>query len=100
MFLSEQDRGRTVEVGAGGLVTVRLKENPTTGYRWQLASAGGLELANDRFEPGNAIGAGGVRVLEFRAASPGSHAIRMKNYAPWEGESSAIDSFEATIVVK
>jgi inhibitor of cysteine peptidase len=33
MILSEQDCGRTFEVSMGDVITVRLKENPTTGYR-------------------------------------------------------------------
>ena len=99
MILTESDRGRTVEVAAGSLVTLRLRENPTTGYRWSLQSTGGLELVGDRFEPGGAIGAAGVRVLEFRAARRGTHAIRLQNRREWEGTGSAVDQFETTVVV-
>ena len=64
MVLTESDRGRTVELAAGSLVTLRLRENPTTGYRWSMQSTGGLELVGDRYEPGGAVGAAGVRVVE------------------------------------
>jgi|SRR5215204_3700833 predicted secreted protein len=101
MLLSEQDRGRTIEVAEGDIFTVRLKENPTTGYRWSVETTNGLEQVGDDFEAGGgAIGAAGVRVFEFRATRPGSHKLRLKNWREWEGEDSVIDRFEADIDVK
>ena len=101
MTLSEQDNGRTIELSAGDIVTVRLKENPTTGYRWTVENAGGLELVDDRFEGGGgAIGAAGVRVLQFRSSSTGSHDLRLKNRQEWEGDSSIVERFNLTIAVK
>lgn len=100
MILSEQDSGRTVEVAEGDSVTIRLKENPTTGYRWAVETSGGLEWVEDDFELGGpAVGAAGTRVLLFRATRPGSHTLRLKNWREWEGESSVTDRFEANIVV-
>jgi predicted secreted protein len=101
MILSEQDRGRTVEVAEGDVITIRLRENPTTGYRWSVDTTNGLVLVGDRFEAGGpAIGAAGVRVLQFRATRPGSHKLRLKNWQEWEGEDSITDRFEANVVVK
>src|SRR5262245_21975440 len=59
MVLSEQDFGRTVNVRMGEVVTVRLQENPTTGYRWAVETASGLEQTGDHFEAGGAVGAAG-----------------------------------------
>jgi predicted secreted protein len=101
MILSEQDRGRTVEVPAGSVITVRLKENPTTGYRWSVEATNGLEQVGDRFEAGGAaIGAAGERVFQFRATRAGSHKLRLKNWREWEAEASVTDRFEANIIVK
>jgi predicted secreted protein len=44
MILNNQDQGRTVEVKAQSVVTVRLDENPSTGYRWNIEADEGLEL--------------------------------------------------------
>ena len=100
MTLTEQDRGRTVELTLGSVVTVRLKENPTTGYRWTLETVHGLAVIDDRFEGGGAIGAAGIRVLQFRAASLGTCDLRLKNWCAWEGETSVIDRFDLKVTVK
>lgn len=101
MILTDQDRGRTVEIEAQSLLTVRLKENPTTGYQWKVESAGGLEVLSDNFERiGDGIGAAGVRVFKFRAVETGSHKLSLRNWREWEGENSIIDRFNAIIVVK
>jgi len=101
MTLSEQDNGRTVEVNAGDVVTVRLKENPTTGFRWTVESAGGLVLAGDEYEGGGGgMGAAGVRVLQFRSPGAGAHELRLKNRREWEGDSSVTERFNLTITAK
>jgi predicted secreted protein len=101
MILGNQDSGRTVEAKARSIVTVCLKENPTTGYRWKVETSGGLELISDSFEKGgDAIGAAGIRVFQFRTPDEGSHKLSMRNWRDWEGESSIIDQFCAIIEVK
>ena len=56
MLLTANDRERRVEVSAGTVVTVRLPEEATTGYRWTIEAGEGLEQAGDRVEPPGAIG--------------------------------------------
>jgi predicted secreted protein len=100
-ILNNQDNGRTVEAKARSIITVRLEENPTTGYRWNVATAGGLELLGDSFEKGGeAIGAAGTRIFQFRTPESGSHKLSIQNWRDWEGESSIIDQFYAIIEIK
>jgi inhibitor of cysteine peptidase len=73
MILNEQDSGRTVKVNRGAMITIRLEENPTTGYLWTVEAGSGLEKVEDQNEPGGRIGAGGVRVLQFCGKSVGLH---------------------------
>jgi len=99
--LNDQDLGRTVEVEAQSVVTVRLDENPSTGYRWSVETTEGLEMVGDSFEKaGDAMGTGGVRVLQFCASEKGPHRLSIRKWRDWEGESSIIERFYATIVVK
>lgn len=100
MILNEQDSGRTIEMKVGNVVTVRLKENPTTGYRWTVETASGLEQISDQFEAGVAIGAAGVRVFQFRSTRVGSYELLMKNWREWEGESSVLDHLVVKIIMK
>ena len=99
MVLRDQDRGRTVEVAVGSTVTLELSEIPTSGYRWDIESAGQLEPVGDGYAESGPLapGAGWVRVFQFRAVRPGSHTIRLKNWREWSGEVSG--RFEATVVV-
>ena len=100
MTLTTGDRGRRVGIVVGETVTLRLAENPTTGYRWAVLSAGGLEMVRDGFEGAGsgAIGAGGTRVLEFRAARVGSGRVELVNRQEWNPEGAA-ERFEVAVEV-
>lgn len=100
MMLNHQDNGRAVEMNLGDVVTVRLAENPTTGYRWTVETSSGLEPVGDRFEAGGAIGGAGVRELQFRPAQAGTHELCLKNWREWEGDDSVVERFAARIIVK
>src|SRR5690349_4206950 len=96
MTLTENDSGRTFDANAGSTFTVRLKENPTTGYRWAVESLSGLELLEDNFERGTAAGSPGVRVFQFRVPASGSHDLRLHSWREWQGNSSISERFSAT----
>jgi inhibitor of cysteine peptidase len=70
-------------------VVMRLAENPTTGYRWQLtqSGAGELELVEDRFvtgAAGAAPGAGGSRLVRFAGRKPGEVRIEAVLRRAWD----------------
>jgi inhibitor of cysteine peptidase len=98
MVLTERENGRSVTVSVGTVVTVRLPEAPTTGYRWAVEAASGVELIADRTAASGAIGGEGMRELEFRVSKPGRHDLRLKRWRDWEGDASVIDRFAVTIV--
>jgi len=88
IVVSEMDLGREVVARAGDALVVRLPENPTTGFRWALASPDGnvLALMRDEFQaPAQAgVGAGGLRVFRFATKRPGSARIEFKLARAWE----------------
>lgn len=101
MTLTKEDSGRTVKLAPGGVVTIRLPENPTTGYRWAIASDGGLEAVSDDFETGGpGLGSGGERIFKFRVPKAGSHQLRLKHWRSFEGDSSITERFHVTVVAK
>lgn len=101
--ISESDHGRLVEVAPDDRVAVQLPENPSTGYRWELEPPDDavLRLETDTLRPPttSAPGAGGIRVLEFRAQSAGLARIRLRLRRPWESE-HAQGTLEVTVRVR
>jgi inhibitor of cysteine peptidase len=84
---------------------IRLKENPTTGYRWEVTQSGSgeLELVDDRFvaSVGDAIpGAGGERVVRFVGRKPGSVQIEAVARRSWESSNSSQERRVYSIVIK
>jgi predicted secreted protein len=101
MILNDQDSGRSLDVSIGSLVSVSLKENPTTGYRWMIEEKDGLELESESFEKASgATGSAGLRIFQFRASGTGLNKLKIKNMRDWEGDRSVIDRFSVMISVK
>ena len=65
-----------------------------------METASGLEQTGDRFEVGGAVGAAGVRVLQFRTARPGAYELRLKHWRAWAREASVIGRFAVQIMVQ
>ena len=86
----------TVELSDSGAAAVaqndelvlRLPENPTTGYRWEVtqSGAGALRLIDDRFVAGAgaAPGADGQRVIRFAAIASGAVQVAAIKRRAWE----------------
>ncbi len=87
--LTVEDAGTTRAVRVGDRATVRLPENPTTGYRWQTDhDETRLRLVEDRYDgPQSPRGAGGERVLTFEVLLAGPTTLRLANRRAWgDGE--------------
>ena len=97
----EKDNGAQVEVQRGAKITIELKENPTTGYRWMISSVDKALLApeGDEFVPPDqkTPGAGGLRRLFFRAKAAGSTALTLINKRIWQSDDQAVDTFKLAI---
>ncbi len=70
--LSDADNGKTVRVARGGMVTVALESNPSTGFGWYAGEMAGPELAlsgEPTFVPpastSPVVGAAGTQVFTF-----------------------------------
>jgi inhibitor of cysteine peptidase len=92
--------GGAVTVRAGDAVVVRLPENPTTGYRWQV-TAGGTP-SGDEFVPGpgGAAGAAGERVLRFMAPASGAMRLELESRRAWEAGQAPQARFAFTVSVR
>ena len=87
MELTEADAGVEQALAVGDEVVLRLAENRTTGFRWDLGDLpDGMALVDDGFEapsPGRP-GQGGVRCLRLRATAPGEHRVSAGLRRSWE----------------
>jgi len=104
IVIVQSDRGKTFEVRQGDLILIRLAENPTTGYRWEVDAADdqviALQDSDYSAAPGTGIGGGGTRTFVFEAQSPGTVQVRLKLMRKWKPEDPAIDRSEVTIRVE
>jgi inhibitor of cysteine peptidase len=95
---SEKDNGASAQVQRDAKITIELKENPTTGYRWTISSMDEvfLEPEGDEFLPPDQAtpGAGGLRRFFFRAKGAGSTALILISKRSWQRDDQAIDTFK------
>jgi inhibitor of cysteine peptidase len=67
--VTENYNGKTIQIKQGDTFYLRLKENPSTGYSWQLSLSKGLNLLSTKYYPSESskngqrliIGATGLR---------------------------------------
>ena len=111
LALTAADSGKTLEIRSGDTLSIQLPENPTTGYRWAMQTPDdqnseqnldpNLELLSSEFSPQSAgVGASGQRTFTFRAKSPGTAHLQLKEWRAWEGDRSILNRFELTVEVK
>ena len=102
--LSEKDDGRQLQLVRGDTLTVELKSNPTTGYRWRIADAdknGVLKAGTDEFIAPNTdlCGAPGRQRLSFTSAKAGETTLHLVYVRPWEKGTPPAQSFRVTVSV-
>lgn len=88
----------------GDELVVRLPENPTTGFRWQLTSSGAGELAlvEERFVPGSGSadpGAGGERLARYVGRTPGEVQIEAVLRREWDPPDASLQRRVFAVVV-
>ncbi len=100
--ISESQEGKTVVAAPGDAISIRLPENPTTGFRWHVATPPRfLSIEKDWFEPAAdaQIGGAGTHVFLYRSIGSGSDPLRLVLRREWEPEESVIRQFQVTVAV-
>ena len=98
VHLRARDSGRSVRVAIGEIVEVVLDENPTTGFRWEVAhQPSTLELKGSEYVPDEPlrIGSGGRTTIRFLVVRSGSEALRLELKRSWEMDVGPAEVFEA-----
>jgi inhibitor of cysteine peptidase len=96
LIFTESTAGNRITVPTQQAFEIHLRENPTTGYRWQLDLDECVALISSNFMPPQAgtFGAGGLRKFVLSADRPGEFEIRAILRRKWEPEGSEIERRE------
>lgn len=104
--ITEADNGTGITFENEETFYLRLQENPTTGYSWELNLSEGLSLVSDKYyppEPGEGertiVGAGGVHIWEIKADSEGTQQVTAVYRRSWENETGTEERFKLDIEV-
>ncbi len=101
--VTQSDNGTSLQASVGDTLSVRLPENPTTGYRWQQDSATeGIIAVGDAFTPSSTSpGAGGTRLLRFSLDAAEGLPLRLSLRRAWEDSTrSPQETFELHLVIE
>jgi predicted secreted protein len=103
MKLNENDAGKTVQIVLGDELEIILPGNPTTGYVWESDALDTtlLALKQTSFVPNNqAIGSGGMEVLQFRTLAAGQCTLKLNYHRPFEKNTPPFKTFEVTVTIE
>ena len=99
--ITENDSGKSIALQNGETFSLKLKENPTTGYSWQLKLSPGLSVLSENYTqdpaPEGNTGVGGVHLWEIKVVAPGSQQIKGIYRQAWENITGAEETFKLNI---
>ena len=98
--LTLTDSGRIVDLRVGDEATLRLPDNPSTGYRWAVDAADTnlVEIKEGEYvSTSKMVGGGGEAQWLIKAKAPGTTVIKLKRWRPWEGDCSIVERYGITI---
>jgi inhibitor of cysteine peptidase len=102
--VSVQNDNQTVVGNVGDTFSLRLGENPSTGYSWEITTepdATVVQKLSSEYTPGETgmAGAEGVREWRYKALEPGTTTLAMDYRRPFGDEGSA-NTFTVTFEVQ
>jgi inhibitor of cysteine peptidase len=101
-ILTQKADGQRVALAISETAELRLPENATTGYRWQLADADASVVAVEEAPgayPGGAVGSGGTAIFHVTGRAAGSAEVSFACRRAWEDADKAADRFSFSVDV-
>jgi inhibitor of cysteine peptidase len=103
LVVTEEQNKATVFVNQSNVITVKLPENPTTGYQWNLTTTAGLRVMNDTYmasdTTGKMVGSGGTHVWDISPIARGEQEISAVYKRSWEPLTGNETTFSMTVYV-
>ena len=88
----------------GETILISLKENPTTGYTWNVTNSSGLELIADTYEMEKVkegiVGAGGVHSWILKTTEIGNQTFSGIYKHSWEADSKEDQTYKLDVTVR
>jgi inhibitor of cysteine peptidase len=103
LVVTEEQNTATVYVNLSTIITVKLQENPTTGFMWNLSTTPGLQIMNDTYVPsdttGKLVGSGGTHIWDISTVAIGEQKIQAVYKRSWEPMSGNETTFSMTVKI-
>jgi len=99
----DRSNGSKIELNMGENFEIILRENPTTGFRWNPISRGepACNLLDNSFHiDGSSPGNGGSHSWQFQAVKKGLGKIEFAYQRPWEQAKPPARSFTLSVQVR
>jgi inhibitor of cysteine peptidase len=101
---NETDNGSEVNITKDSEFSIRLEENPTTGFQWNATLSSGLTLLSDDYRvnehPQGMVGVGGIHSWNIRAAGTGVQTFSAIYARSWENVTGNETAFSMTFRVE
>jgi predicted secreted protein len=98
--LNNKNNNSQIFAKHGEKITIKLNENPTTGYTWVVKhlDTQNLELIDSVYKiKHNEIGAAGTRIFNFNVTNSGDSILTLQLKNQWEKD--VIDDFTISISI-
>lgn len=100
VILESEEEATRVTMSYEQALEVRLDGNPTTGYTWEIASEGVVELVDRSHRPtGDADGSPGITTLVFTPTAAGTGDLVLIYHRSWEEGVEPLETRTITITV-
>jgi inhibitor of cysteine peptidase len=99
LYLNSTANGEIVTIPMGDRVLVRLSENPTTGYTWNVTAARGITVISDAYTaPDSSLkGAAGYHEWLLSPQTVDTYIFKTVYLRPWVGATATDDTFSLVI---
>ncbi|KKG18135.1 protease inhibitor I42 family protein [Methanosarcina mazei] len=103
-IVTEAENGKSIRIKNGEIFILQLRENPSTGYSWELNVSEGLDILSDGYTqdqaPEGQVGVPGTHSWTIEAVSLGSQQVNGIYKRPWENMTGTEENFTLALEVE
>lgn len=102
-IITEAENGKSISIKNGEIFILQLRENPSTGYLWELNVSEGLNILSDGYArdeaPEGQVGVPGTHSWVIEAVSQGNQQVNGIYRRPWENITGTEENFILNVEV-